>query len=282
MSEKRQPWLKWYPSDWRADPGLRMCSFAARGLWVDILGLMHEAEPYGHLLINGRPPSNGQLLSMLGGSSKEIATLIAELESAGVFSRTEEGIIFSRRMIRDKERSDIGREWIKKRWGDTEPISENKKQPNRSNKQNPITPEARGQIPEARDISSSLRSEDSSALAIAVDRWNEVAQSQNLPVVQRLTSPRKAKLRARLNDCGGLEGWSAALEKLASSDFLTGKKTDWKADFDFLLQEKSFTKLMEGAYDNNRANQGKKQSSNGFAELASSPDDRDEEGMDLF
>jgi len=51
----KQPWLKFFPSDWRADPALRMCSLAARGLWIEMLCLMHEARPHGSLLVNGKP-----------------------------------------------------------------------------------------------------------------------------------------------------------------------------------------------------------------------------------
>jgi hypothetical protein len=52
ISVRRPPWRKWYPQDWRADAPLRMCSFAARGLWIDLLGLMHESTPVGFLLVN--------------------------------------------------------------------------------------------------------------------------------------------------------------------------------------------------------------------------------------
>ena len=45
------PWMKFYTADWRSDPALRMCSMAARGLWVEMICLMHEATPYGQLLI---------------------------------------------------------------------------------------------------------------------------------------------------------------------------------------------------------------------------------------
>ena len=48
------PWMKFYPSDWRADPALRMCSLGARGLWAEMMCIMHEAEPYGCLLVNGQ------------------------------------------------------------------------------------------------------------------------------------------------------------------------------------------------------------------------------------
>ena len=107
---RRPPWLKFYPSDWRADAALRACSYAARGMWMDLLALMHEAEPYGHLLISGQPPDNVKLTRVLGGSPEEIAALVAELREAGVFSTTEHGVIFSRRMVRDAAQALVDRQ----------------------------------------------------------------------------------------------------------------------------------------------------------------------------
>ena len=101
----KRPWLKWYPSDWRSEPSLRMCSRAARSLWVDLIGLMHDADPYGHLLINGKAPTTKQLAAILGDSEKELKNLLVELESAGVFTKTEAGVITSRRMVRDEEKA---------------------------------------------------------------------------------------------------------------------------------------------------------------------------------
>jgi hypothetical protein len=95
------PWLKFYPTDWRGDAALRSVSFAARGLWMDMLTLMHEAEPYGHLIVNGRAPAISRLARMLGGGLEEVTQLLDELEEEGVFSRTEDGTIYSRRMVRD-------------------------------------------------------------------------------------------------------------------------------------------------------------------------------------
>jgi hypothetical protein len=94
------PWLKFYPTDWRSDPALRMCSPAARGLWIDMICLMHEASPYGHLLINGHCPTDAQLAVLTGTPSDQFPDLVRELETAGVFSRTKEGVIYSRKMTR--------------------------------------------------------------------------------------------------------------------------------------------------------------------------------------
>ena len=62
---------------------------------------MHQAEPYGYLVINGKQIDNAQLGRMVGATSGEIRKWMGELETAGVFSRDEKGI-FSRRMVKDE------------------------------------------------------------------------------------------------------------------------------------------------------------------------------------
>lgn len=105
-----QPWFKFFPGDWRADASLRMCSHGARLLWLEMLCLMHEAEPRGHLLVKGRRPSDAQLGMLSGITDGSIPVLLAELREAEVFSETDDGVIFSRKMVKDtkvsKEQSD--------------------------------------------------------------------------------------------------------------------------------------------------------------------------------
>ena len=84
----------------------------------------------------------------------------------------------------------------------------------------------------------------------ALVRYNAMAKKAGLAEAQRLTKDRKSKLRQRLDEADGIEGWQKALDNLAASAFCTGDNDrNWRADFDFMLQAKSFTKLMEGAYD---------------------------------
>lgn len=97
----RNPWMKFYPADWRADPALRMCSIAARGLWIEMLCVMHEAEPYGSLLVKGAPISTRQLGQLAGITQDEAEALLGELDAAGVFSREDNGTVYSRRMRSD-------------------------------------------------------------------------------------------------------------------------------------------------------------------------------------
>jgi hypothetical protein len=87
------------------DPALRSVSSAARGLWIDLLCLMFEAPRRGYLELNpGQPLTPKQISRMTGLSTKEVQKWSAELKSAGVLSVSENGIIFSRRMVRDEDK----------------------------------------------------------------------------------------------------------------------------------------------------------------------------------
>jgi len=88
----------------------------------------------------------------------------------------------------------------------------------------------------------------------AVRAWNAMAERTGLASVQKLTTARRRSLVRRLADCGGLDGWQAALDKVEAIPGLLGQANSsghegWRADFDFLLKESKFTKLMEGGYD---------------------------------
>jgi len=98
----KRPSLQFYPADWRNDPALRMCSPAARGLWIDMICIMHEANPYGHLVVSGVAVSPEELAMIVGGTPKDVAKWLDELHRRKVYSVTDGGVIFSRRMVRDE------------------------------------------------------------------------------------------------------------------------------------------------------------------------------------
>ncbi len=109
--ERRNPFLKFFHTDWQADEALQECSLAARGLWLEMILYMHKAEPYGHLLINGRVPTNDDLMRRVRPrSKKEFTTALAELRENRVYSVTDNGVIFCRRMVRAADRVRTSRE----------------------------------------------------------------------------------------------------------------------------------------------------------------------------
>ena len=109
----KRPAFQFYPADWRKDPALSACSLAARGLWIELMCIAHEGDNYGHLSINGKPMTTQQVARMVGESPTTVVKLMTELEDANVFSRSEDGSIYSRRMVRDERirnvRADAGR-----------------------------------------------------------------------------------------------------------------------------------------------------------------------------
>jgi hypothetical protein len=110
MSKRSLPWLQFYPSDWLAD-SVAGCSLAAQGLWFRVLLVAHNSQRYGYLEADGRAIPDEQLARRCGCASvEEYRNLLAELFSAGVPSRTPEGVIYSRRMVRDQRERDSAAE----------------------------------------------------------------------------------------------------------------------------------------------------------------------------
>lgn len=101
----KNPWMKFYPTDWQSDDALQLCSLAARGLWVECLCIMHKSD--GFLTVNDRPLTDSQIAIKVGASTEQVKDLLLELESAGVFSRNRDGVIYSRRMLKDAKKSKI-------------------------------------------------------------------------------------------------------------------------------------------------------------------------------
>lgn len=110
----RIPSFQFYPDAWMSDMGLRSCSPAARGLWADLLCLMHQGTPYGHLRLQAGGeffvPDDAALARIAGAKPAQVRKWIAELEAKGVVNRAENGTIFSRKMVRDGRKREQWRE----------------------------------------------------------------------------------------------------------------------------------------------------------------------------
>jgi len=99
----KRPAFQFYPADWRKDVELQSCSMAAQGLWINVMCVAHECEPYGHLTVNGKGMTAAQLGRQVGLSGKEADALLVELMEAGVARRTDDGTIYSKRMVADED-----------------------------------------------------------------------------------------------------------------------------------------------------------------------------------
>lgn len=142
-----KPWMKFYPADWRSDPLLRSVSIAARGLWMEMLCIMHEAEPYGHLMIGNSAVAEETLARLAGIGLKECRRLLSTLREVGVCSETADGVLYSRRMVSDHAKSLLDKDNGSK--GGNPALKRGVNPPDKAQK-----PEARNQKSEVEDTST--------------------------------------------------------------------------------------------------------------------------------
>jgi hypothetical protein len=95
----KSPGFWFFTGDWLKDPELRFCSIFARGLLVDLLCILFEANERGY----ASKPDGTPAIS--GGAEQEKLAALAELEQSGVLSRDNRGVLFSRRLARLNELS---------------------------------------------------------------------------------------------------------------------------------------------------------------------------------
>lgn len=121
--EGKLPSIHLYPGDWLRD-NVSGCSLAAQGLWLRMMFIAHDSDRYGYLSMNGKAIPPEHTAARCGIPLEQYLTLLDELTDAGVPSRTPEGIIFSRRMVRDaKERQAARERQRRKRGKDVTPMS---------------------------------------------------------------------------------------------------------------------------------------------------------------
>lgn len=135
------PAFQFYPSDWRSDNGVQALDFFERGVWFEILCLMHESEQRGKLLLNGKPMPNEALARLLGLDNQILTNVLTKLLEFGVMSVEDNtGIFFNRRMVKDENLRQI-RQNSGKLGGNPNLVKQNstktKKQVKQSSNQNP-------------------------------------------------------------------------------------------------------------------------------------------------
>jgi len=247
-------WTKFFWTDWESDPALRLCSYAAQGLWMRMLCIASAHVPIGYVAVAGRALDSSTIARMTGGSEAEVQTLLGELERNGVFSRDRTGRIYSRRMVRDAKKSAMARKNGK--MGGNPKLGNNKENSSWDNQQDnrvvkPQKPEARTSE-EDMDADASIVGGMADDVRTAFDEWNALAERHGLPVARKLDAARSRAVRARLAD-GGLTTWREALAAVAASPHCLGQNDrGWRADLDFFCTASKYRRLLEGAYAQTR------------------------------
>jgi hypothetical protein len=82
-----------------------------------------------------------------------------------------------------------------------------------------------------------------------VEAWNATASEIGLRTIRKLTPERQRKVATRIRQ-NTIEDFTEAIGAIGRSPFLRGENDrGWRANFDWMLEPKNFTKLIEGTYD---------------------------------
>ena len=104
-SKRKAPAFQFFANDYASDNKLAQVSLSAQGLWVRLLCAMWVSDRQGYLVStsSGKAPSLSQIAITCRSTEAETEKALKELEENEVFSRTEDGVIYSRRILRDLE-----------------------------------------------------------------------------------------------------------------------------------------------------------------------------------
>jgi hypothetical protein len=281
-----RPSFQFYAGDWQRDAALRACSVAARGLWIEMMCIMHQAEPYGYLVLNGKAIDHAQLGRMIGASAREVKRSIDELDAAGVFSKDAEGRIYSRRMVRDERlraiRAAGGQAGAEHGYKGAEAgIKGGRPRKETGDKKPPLKPAPSSSSSSSKEAEA-LPDAPASGVAVGppdcpheriVALYHELLPT--CPRVMEWTAARQGYLRQRWreksksNGSGsgyatvhaGVAWWREFFLWIGSSKFLTGRAASGKegrrpftADLEWLLKPNNFAKAIEGKYHDGGVN----------------------------
>jgi len=115
----------------------------------------------------------------------------------------------------------------------------------------PTTPEpleTSSEVSAPSEISNEKGGEPPLTAEEVLEAYNDTAGKVGLSKA-KMTPERRRKLNSRLR-VTTIQDWTEAISALSRSPFLRGENDrGWRADFDFMLQPKSFQRLIEGGYD---------------------------------
>jgi len=107
----KAPAFQFYPADWRKDPAVQALDFFSRGVWIEVLCLMHESNERGVLLLNGIPMPESALANILGLDKQNLEDALSKIKAYGVAKiRQSDGALYSKRMVDDEKLTQVRRE----------------------------------------------------------------------------------------------------------------------------------------------------------------------------
>jgi hypothetical protein len=185
----------------------------------------------------------------------EVARLIADMVRAGVDPE-----LIGRAAAALAEREPVlvtDAQAERKRAADRERMRAKRSAMSRDNCDNPVlsSPEVSPQTPFPKPLQSVPPSppkggSSPTEIDLAFDAWDEMAAVSGLAKARVRSDARRKRLGTVIRQ-HGLDTWREACRRVGASSFCRGESGSgtWRADLDFVLQAKSFGRILEGHYD---------------------------------
>lgn len=270
----KQHYMCFYGADWLGDEALALCSGESVGVWAGIMAYVGCRSPQRGRLVTraGLPPkSSAEIAALIRRPVAEVDRALVELEREHVFSRDVDGVIYSRRVVRDAELSEIrkaagevgGKQKASKQPSKIEANAEQKaKQTSSKVASKPLVFGSGSGSGSDPDLSEGVQGEPESAPPASgadaesvAELWNQIARDSDdrLPSVQKLTEKRRTKIRARIAEAPErreVAWWRAYFDRIASTPFCCGESDrGWTASLDWAVSsEDVVAKVLEGTY----------------------------------
>lgn len=275
----KAPAMQFYIDDWLSDEKLSACSMGAQGLWIKLICLMYKNDKKGYLQYNGKPPSIEQLARITGFSRGELRKNLKELIEMEVPSLDENGILFSRRIVRDERKRKLCIEAGKKggnplllseersaavKGKDNRFFKTNGKGGNKGHTNPKLTPSYSSPFsktetkekkdkakasPSAADAASLPSQNEHVPYENILEFYNKICMPAGMPEAM-LTEGRRKKLLTRWKEPVFRQRWQELFQKASQMPFLAGDNhRGWKADFGWLIENnENYIKVLEGKY----------------------------------
>lgn len=239
-------------------------------IWLKLLCLAGKQNNKGVIMFNGKPYSEKMLSVIFRRDEKTISEALGVFEEYGM-TKTVNGTItitnWGKHQNLDKIEANNAymreymRNYRKKQKRITE--GETADKVNDKVKINPTDKETESDKEENKEIdlyeNNTLSSCDDESLInyeLVINSFHSICKS--LPNVVKLTDKRKKSLR-QLRAFLGEITFEKYFELIEKSDFLTGRKSTWRCNFDWIIKTENAVKILEGNYNNHNCQTTKKQ-----------------------
>lgn len=246
----KAPAFQFYVRDWLSDPQLRMCSFATKGMWIDVLCYMWEAPERG--VIQG---TEEELSRMLGATNGDLSKFLEEAESTKFVSVTVHNkkiTLTNRRMAREakdkKNNAERQHRYRNRQRNDSNndgsnveitPLSSSSSSSSTANINTPTEYSSSREDPKSNDCPQKE----------IIETYHRVLPE--CPRVVIWNEPQKKMLRARWREDPqrkSVEWWANYFQHIRGSPFLMGKKKEFIVDLEWIVRPQNFAKIMNGRY----------------------------------